>query len=71
SPSLEKPIALGYVETPFARLDDEVEIEIRKRAVKARIVRPPFYKQSSATAGVGKRSKNGSGAKTEGICSTG
>ncbi len=71
SPSLEKPIALGYVETPFARLDDEVEIEIRKRAVKARIVRPPFYKQSSATAGVGKRSKNGSGAKAEGICSTG
>ncbi|MCP3678186.1 MAG: hypothetical protein GY721_11540, partial [Deltaproteobacteria bacterium] len=55
----------------FARLDDEVEIEIRKRAVKAKIVRPPFYTQNSGIAGVGKRDKQGSGAKAEGICSTG
>ncbi|MFQ5329660.1 MAG: glycine cleavage system aminomethyltransferase GcvT [Thermodesulfobacteriota bacterium] len=65
SPSLEKPIAMGYVETPFAQLDGEVEIGIRKRAVKARIVRTPFYKLSSGAASSGKRSKQGSGGKRE------
>ena len=57
SPSLEKPIAMGYVEAPFAQLDEEVEIEIRKRAVKAKIVRPPFYHRGTGVAGGGKRDK--------------
>ena len=49
SPSLQKPIALGYVESnyaePGARHAVPLLVEIRDRRLKARIVSLPFYKR--------------------------
>lgn len=44
SPSLQKAIGLGYVKTGFAKEGTEIFIKIRDNAVKAKIVKPPFYK---------------------------
>ena len=45
APSLGKGIGLGYVKTEFAALDTEIYIQIRNNKVKAKIVKPPFYKK--------------------------
>lgn len=44
SPSLNKAIGMGYVNTAFAKLDTEIFITIRDKAIKAKIVKTPFYK---------------------------
>jgi len=44
SPSLQKAIGMGYVNTPFAKEDSEIFIKIRDNKVKAKVVKPPFYK---------------------------
>jgi len=44
SPSLQKAIGMGYVATPFAKEDTEIYIKIRDNKVKAKVVKPPFYK---------------------------
>lgn len=44
SPSLQKAIGLGYVKTPFSAPGTEVFIKIRNTAVKANIVKLPFFK---------------------------
>lgn len=44
SPSLKKAIGMGYVATEFAAVDTEIFISIRDKGVKAKIVKPPFYK---------------------------
>ncbi|RFZ92978.1 glycine cleavage system aminomethyltransferase GcvT [Mucilaginibacter conchicola] len=44
SPSLQKAIGLGYVETAFAKEGTEIYISIRDNKVKAKVVKPPFYK---------------------------
>lgn len=44
SPSLQKAIGMGYVHTGFAKEDTEIYIGIRDNKVKARVVKPPFYK---------------------------
>lgn len=44
SPSLQKAIGLGYVETAFAAPGTEIFIKIRDNQPKARVVKPPFYK---------------------------
>ncbi|MBF8301820.1 MAG: glycine cleavage system protein, partial [Candidatus Dadabacteria bacterium] len=44
SPSLEKPIGMGYLKTDIY-FDDEIEIEIRGTRRKAKIVSVPFYKK--------------------------
>ncbi|WP_207536485.1 glycine cleavage system aminomethyltransferase GcvT [Desertivirga arenae] len=44
SPSLQKAVGLGYVETEFAQVGTEIFISIRNTAVKAKIVKFPFYK---------------------------
>ncbi len=44
SPSLKKGIGLGYVKTAFAKRDTEIFIQVRKKAIPAKIVRLPFYK---------------------------
>jgi aminomethyltransferase len=44
SPSLQKAIGLGYVKNEFAKEDNEIYISIRDAKVKARVVKPPFYK---------------------------
>ena len=44
SPSLQKAIGMGYVNTAFAKEGTEIYIGIRDNKVKAKIVKPPFYK---------------------------
>ncbi|NEV93356.1 glycine cleavage system aminomethyltransferase GcvT [Psychroflexus sp. YR1-1] len=44
SPSLKKAIGMGYVNTEYAKFGTEILIQIRKKQVKAVIVKPPFYK---------------------------
>jgi aminomethyltransferase len=42
SPSLQKAIGLGYVQSSFAEYDTEIFIEIRNQPVKAKVVKTPF-----------------------------
>jgi aminomethyltransferase len=44
SPSLQKAIGLGYVQSDFAKEGGEIFINIRENLVKAQIVKFPFYK---------------------------
>ncbi len=44
SPSLGKGIGLGYVPTIFSEVGSKVNIQIRKNAVPATIIKLPFYK---------------------------
>ncbi|MGB0430771.1 MAG: glycine cleavage system aminomethyltransferase GcvT [Bacteroidia bacterium] len=44
SPSLEKAIALGYVNLPHNKVDSEVLVKIRKKFAKGKVVKLPFYK---------------------------
>ena len=44
SPSLGKAIGMGYVEVNYKSPDTEVFIEIRNKAVKAKVVKIPFVK---------------------------
>ncbi|WP_413670444.1 glycine cleavage system aminomethyltransferase GcvT [Mucilaginibacter sp. Mucisp86] len=44
SPSLQKAIGMGYVDTAFAKEGTEIYISIRDNKIKAQIVKPPFYK---------------------------
>ena len=45
SPTLGKAIGMGYVQTEHADIDSEIYIDIRDRALKARVVKMPFVKQ--------------------------
>jgi len=47
SPSLNKGIALGYVQRKYAKADTLVAVDVRGRAAPARVVKPPFYKHGS------------------------
>ena len=44
SPTLKKAIGLGYVKTAFVKRDTEIFIQVRKKAIPAKVVRLPFYK---------------------------
>ena len=44
APSLNKGIGMGYVTTAFSAVGSKINIQIRKNAVSATIVKPPFYK---------------------------
>jgi aminomethyltransferase len=46
SPTLNKPIALGYVPNNLSKLGQELEIEIRGKFYPAIVVKKPFYKAS-------------------------
>ena len=46
SPTLEKSIALGYVKVPYNKKGTELEVEVRKKTVKAEVVKLPFYRGS-------------------------
>ena len=50
APFLKKNIALAYVPTELAVIDNEVTVEIRGNAVKARIIPTPFYRRPKKTA---------------------
>lgn len=45
SPSLNKAIGLGYVETAFSKTDNEIFVVIRDKAVKAKVSKIPFLKK--------------------------
>jgi aminomethyltransferase len=45
SPTLGKNIGLGYVEFDLRKSDTEIEIKVRDKFVKAKIVKLPFYKK--------------------------
>lgn len=42
SPSLQKAVGLGYVQTSFAALDTEIFIAVRDKLLKAKVVKAPF-----------------------------
>jgi aminomethyltransferase len=44
SPSLQKAIGMGYVKNDFAKEGTEIFINIRDNKIKAKVVKPPFYK---------------------------
>lgn len=43
SPSLQKAIGLGYVPVAFSKSESEIFVKIRDKALKARVVKIPFY----------------------------
>lgn len=45
SPSMNKGIGMGYVQTSFSAVDSEIFIRIRKNDVPAKVVKMPFYKK--------------------------
>ena len=45
APSLNKGIGMGYVLTPYAAVDTEIFIRIRKNDIPAKVVKTPFYKK--------------------------
>lgn len=47
SPTLGYPIALAYVPTELAKVDNQLEIEIRGKTYPATVVKRPFYKSTS------------------------
>ena len=47
SPSLQKAIGMGYVKPEFAKEGSEIFISVRDKALKAKVVKIPFYKQTS------------------------
>lgn len=47
SPLLQKGIGLGYVSPEYADLGTDLLIDIRGKAVPAKVVKPPFYKRDS------------------------
>lgn len=42
SPSLNKPIAMGYVETAYSKIDTQVYVKIRDKLLIAKVVKMPF-----------------------------
>lgn len=44
SPSLDKGIGMGYIPADIARIDQKIYIQIRKKAIPAKLVKLPFYK---------------------------
>jgi len=47
SPSLEKPIAMGYLPRKMTKIGNQVAVKVRNRTFPAVVVKPPFYKEAS------------------------
>ncbi len=47
SPTLQKAIGLGYVDTAYTKEGTEIFVRIRETNVKAKVVKPPFIKIST------------------------
>lgn len=45
SPSLQKAIGMGYVQTAFAAEGTDIFVSIRDKKIKASVVKTPFYKK--------------------------
>ncbi|MFT8319442.1 MAG: glycine cleavage system aminomethyltransferase GcvT [Bacillus sp. (in: firmicutes)] len=48
SPTLKKNIGLALLKKEYAVLDQEIDVEIRGKLVKAKVVATPFYKRKKA-----------------------
>ncbi|WP_096188447.1 glycine cleavage system aminomethyltransferase GcvT [Evansella halocellulosilytica] len=46
SPTLKKNVGLAIIDAQYKALDTEVEVQVRKRRLKAKVVATPFYKRS-------------------------
>ncbi len=46
SPSLDRPIGVGYVDSAFSAVGKEIAVEIRGEPRKAVVVQTPFYKKA-------------------------
>lgn len=46
-PWVRKSIGMGYVDRPYAQIGAEIDVGIRGRAVRARVVKLPFYKRTT------------------------
>jgi len=46
SPTLESAIALAYVATPFSKIGQALEVEIRGKTYPAKVVKKPFYRST-------------------------
>lgn len=44
SPMLKKGIGLGYIKKGYTKFDTEVFIKVRKKLLKAKVIKLPFYK---------------------------
>ncbi len=47
SPLLKRGIAMGYLKRPYSKAGTEVEVKIRERMVKAKVIKFPFYRRDS------------------------
>ncbi|WP_157812008.1 MULTISPECIES: glycine cleavage system aminomethyltransferase GcvT [Bacillaceae] len=47
SPTLKKNVGLAIIDKEYTGLDTEVEVQVRKRRLKAKVVATPFYKRSN------------------------
>ena len=47
SPTLQKPIAMGYVKPEFAEIGTELSVEVRSHRERAQVVPLPFYQRES------------------------
>ncbi len=45
SPSMKKPIGMGYINVDHAKFGSEVFIKVRNKLLKAEVVKLPFYKE--------------------------
>lgn len=43
SPTLSKPVALGYINAEHASPDTAVQIDVRGKALPFTVTKPPFY----------------------------
>ena len=45
SPTLNKAIGMGYVDSAYAKADSEIFVQIRDKAIRAKVVKIPFLKK--------------------------
>ena len=45
-PSVQEPIAMGYIENSYSKIDTKVFLEVRGKKYPASISNLPFYKKS-------------------------
>jgi aminomethyltransferase len=46
SPSLNKGIGMGYVPVEYSKPDSEIYVKVRDKALKAKVVKLPFFKKN-------------------------
>lgn len=49
SPTLARPIAMGYVEPDAAKVGEPLQVDVRGQMLDARVVELPFYRRRSAS----------------------